>query len=702
MKRKLNLSAAAPRAELIASNAHSHWGAFADETPPAITPDTPTVPVADPDADSKVADQILEIGKAIQAVQATQKTDPDGDSDPNDKKVVQLLADLQASYEELVQAQDNDVAEDKPTPGKDPAAPADTDPAPTEGDPPASVTAAAPVSNVDVSDDVKCAGCQHLASAHGDTDGGANTGACTMQNCDCTGMKAPTSSSDDDKPVTAAGAVAGGSPSAPNMPAPAPAAAPEAPELNAPPAVEGGMNMGPAFTIPVAIIEGQPTSDGRQIQTGALDWRVPPLPLMGLATETHDPMGFDQNDPAVIIGRIDSLERVPGQGGTQVIQAKGFLLADDNGLYFADLIESMGRVGVSADVAVEEVDIAVEDVDPDGMSIEMSETLTKGTIMALTVCPMPAFEGAYIVLGDGTTQPETIPQATEPETVTASAPIHWMTYEQCEPCDQGDVEVIIAAGQGPVAPPRAWFANPNFQPGDGRLVEILDRRGRQPVGGKYACPLTITDEGQVYGHIAPWGICHTGHTGQCILAPKSKVDYAHFKRGQHVVTAEGDKIRVGVITCDTGHAPQHGVSATQAMAHYDNTALAAADVNIGDDEHGIWIAGAMRPDATPEQIRRLRAASISGDWRNMGGNLELVAALAVNQPGFPLAVVAAGQHDSLVAAGATVMASLKEETVPADDSPAAQALRAMRSREKLQRFTIQTRTRARNRVNALR
>ena len=87
---------------------------------------------------------------------------------------------------------------------------------------------------------------------------------------------------------------------------------------------------------------------------------------------------------------------------------------------------------------------------------------------------------------------------------------------------------------------------------------------------------------------------------------------------------------------------------------------------FGEDEYGIWVAGAVRPDATEEQIRKLRASSISGDWRNIGGQLELVAALCVNQPGFPLAVVAHGRREALVAYGAQTMDRLKH---PAEDEP---------------------------------
>jgi hypothetical protein len=64
-------------------------------------------------------------------------------------------------------------------------------------------------------------------------------------------------------------------------------------------------------------------------------------------------------------------------------------------------------------------------------------------------------------------------------------------------------------------------------------------------------------------------------------------------------------------------------------------ALAAASVRN-------WFAGALRPGLAKEDMRTVRAAPLSGGWRQIDGNLELVAALAVNLPGFP--IVAANQR----------------------------------------------------------
>lgn len=441
-------------------------------------------------------------------------------------------------------------------------------------------------------------------------------------------------------------------------------------EQNPPPEVEGGENLGPAFS-GVLVIEGQPTGDGRQIAPDALTWRDPPLPLMGLRTETHDPEGFDMNDPAVICGRIDTITREAGEGDTQLVKFSGNFLANDDGMYWADLAEAMGRVGVSADIAVQDREIEITEVDEYGFPMDGTETLTEGRVMGCTACPFPAFEGCYLVLGDGMDMPEAkaIPQAAETPSTPDKPPaivaaggqlIHWMSYEECSACDEG-IEVIVASGAGPTRPPKSWFEDPGFTEGDGRLVEILGRNGRRE--DKYACPITVTADGRVYGHLAPWGVCHSGKSG-CVTAPPSAAGYAHFHHG-YVSTAEGETMRVGALTAGAPHAAL-GLHAAAAMAHYDNTATVVADVVAGDDEYGIWLAGAVRPDATEEQLRTLTSRPPSGDWREIAGQLELVAALCVPVPGFPLAVVADGRQETMIAYGATVMDRLR----PAEADPA--------------------------------
>jgi hypothetical protein len=187
--------------------------------------------------------------------------------------------------------------------------------------------------------------------------------------------------------------------------------------------------------------------------------------------------------------------------------------------------------------------------------------------------------------------------------------------------------------------PRAWFEDPALEA---------------------PTPLTITEEGRIYGHVATWDVCHiglgisVGDGDQCVTAPHSETNYALFHTGS-VVTDNGT-VPVGSITMGIGHAGM-SLKAQAAAAHYDVTDAQVALVAAGEDQHGIWFSGALLPDVTEEQIVRLRAASLSGDWRRHGDGLEMVAALAVNVPGFPIprtALAASGQADFALVAAAPV------------------------------------------------
>jgi hypothetical protein len=176
-----------------------------------------------------------------------------------------------------------------------------------------------------------------------------------------------------------------------------------------------------------------------------------------------------------------------------------------------------------------------------------------------------------------------------------------------------ETRIAVTAAAVPAAAPTAWFADPNL---------------------KEKTPLTITKEGQIFGHAATWDTCHIGRPDQCLTPPHSSSDYAYFRTGV-VHTAEGTKVHTGPITLGTGHASLT-LTGTHAAEHYDNTGTAIADVVTGEDPIGIWMAGSVRPGVSDERLAELRAAAISGDWRGINGRHELVALLAVNTPGFPV------------------------------------------------------------------
>jgi len=186
----------------------------------------------------------------------------------------------------------------------------------------------------------------------------------------------------------------------------------------------------------------------------------------------------------------------------------------------------------------------------------------------------------------------------------------------------------VLASVAPLAPPTAWFENPRL---------------------KAPTRLTIDDDGHIFGHLAQWKVCHVGIGKSCVMAPKSRTHYGLFKVGT-LRTEDGSSVDIGKITLGTGHADATwGVMPSRE--HYDNTGWAAAVVNIGEDQHGIWINGSLTTTMTPERVAELRASALSGDWRYVNGNLELVAALAVNNPGFPIYREQSGHAFSLMAVG---------------------------------------------------
>lgn len=190
----------------------------------------------------------------------------------------------------------------------------------------------------------------------------------------------------------------------------------------------------------------------------------------------------------------------------------------------------------------------------------------------------------------------------------------------------------LVASAAPKRLPHEWFEDPKFT-------------------GPHA--ITVEEDGRIYGHLALWSTCHIGVDKVCTSAPYSASRYAYFRTGA-VLTDEGEHVPVGNITMATGHAGM-GLRARPAMAHYDNTGSVAADVAAGEDKWGIWVAGAVRSSLSDDQVHALRAATLSGDWRQIGNSLELVAALAVNVPGFPIprtAIAASGgEQITLVASG---------------------------------------------------
>lgn len=175
------------------------------------------------------------------------------------------------------------------------------------------------------------------------------------------------------------------------------------------------------------------------------------------------------------------------------------------------------------------------------------------------------------------------------------------------------VDWLYASAAPEPLPPLDWFRQPD-----------LDR----------LTPLTISDTGRVFGHIAGWETCHVGLPG-CVTAPHSMSGYAYFHVAEQD-TAEGVVLPVGTLVAGPTHCRDMQAGFQAAQQHYDDPKAAVARVTAGEDDHGIWVAGWMLPGATEAAKGVFRASPVSGDWRRVGGSLELIAVCSVNAPGFPV------------------------------------------------------------------
>lgn len=386
---------------------------------------------------------------------------------------------------------------------------------------------------------------------------------------------------------------------------------------------------GASFRIPVVIPEGKESGDGRKFRKGAIEYRELPLPLLWQIKTA------DGHDGSVVVGRIDHMERTEDGIGN----AYGVFDVSEFGKEAERMVRDGFIRGVSADL--DRFEASEQKAEDDTELGEKKKKKIGGgkididhaRVMAVTIVPKPAFQECRIYIEENTdageSQEENMRQI--PDGVYV------------EDVESTDAEAIVAcgmiAGAIPAVPPADWFANPNLNA---------------------PTPLTVTDDGRVFGHIAAWHVNHIGMTAGT-KPPRSKSKYSYFHTG--VVRADdGKDYPVGQLTLAGGHASLEA-SAMDAARHYDDTGSAIADVRAGEDAFGIWVAGGLRPSATPEQIRALRASAPSGDWRPINGALELVAVCQVNVPGFPIAraYVASGQVHALVAAGAQVLAKMKSD-----------------------------------------
>lgn len=403
------------------------------------------------------------------------------------------------------------------------------------------------------------------------------------------------------------------------------------------------------------------SGDNRMFGAESIIARDLPLPLM------YQDAQQSGHDGSVRVGRIDHIWRDTTRYNKPMIRYSGVWDTSPIAQEAQRQVEARILRGVSIDgdqVTASLIGSDGQELDPmadmapeDGVVIEKC---VEARVSGGTLCSVPAFQQAYIANG---IYDDTMPEPGQDE---VAGVVHQLP-------DTPDA-LVAAPAWSLVASADAWvlptehFANPNLT---------------EPTS------LTVDEDGRVYGHLATWGQCHlNGAAGQrgeqvraagkCMEVPTSASNYAYFATGI-VHTDDGGVVNVGQLTMGTPHANLR-YGALDAMGHYDNTGTVVADVTVGHDTVGIWFSGHLRPDATQAQVHALTASgSVSGDWREVvrrSNQLELVAALVVNVPGYPIgrpqatrtatgttALVASGAIDPGPADLGSISVSMSDEAV---------------------------------------
>lgn len=349
------------------------------------------------------------------------------------------------------------------------------------------------------------------------------------------------------------------------------------------------------------------------------------------------------HEGAVAVGRIDSMT-IDGD----LVTATGWLVDSPDARMAAHLVKTGVLRGNSVDLSVHQRDVMIDvewSEEDDFPSI--SAKFRNASVTASTLVGLPAFHTASAIIPEGwDVEGVAITASATDELVAAGNARHALEFSTTD-------QALLVPGTA--------FANPELN---------------EPT------PLYVQGDGEVYGHLAAWG---TRHLDSGVVPPRSHSGYAYFATGA-VHTDAGDIIATGRIVIDGNHAKQDA-NWRGAIDHYANTCAAWADVAIGEDQHGIWLAGKVRTGTPEHTIAAARNSAVSGDWRSIGGHMELIAALSVNAPGFPIprpkAYAVGSMQRSLTGAGVLRPRPLGLDIDPSfkrDISYIAENLRAQRAR----------------------
>jgi hypothetical protein len=373
----------------------------------------------------------------------------------------------------------------------------------------------------------------------------------------------------------------------------------------------------------IALVEGEPSGDGRLFEVGALNWDgMLPFDLVWDREEG--------DHTAMIVGFVDGMERRDGN----VIWVEGGLSETSD----PATLEAIGRVielldegatGVSLRWDASEVELRVKKEIIDKQISEMealfSDDGMKPPDMELTA------DGQRVIVAR-------FKHDDALEVTTSARPRH-LAIVDTGAWSQAKIAMVTTGSIAAAASLTEWdacswmFDDPKFG-----SIQTDKRLRYDPERGIWSCPSTLVETPQGihhFGHITPSGICLRGRPEKCLNPPNG--DLEGFMRGR--APAAGGR-RTGVIVCGEGSAHcQTGIGIAEATAFYDRVGFGASDVRVGRDQYGIWFSGMVRPGAPKERVYELAASDVSGHWEypllGIKNRATLVGLPAVNVGGFP-------------------------------------------------------------------
>lgn len=378
----------------------------------------------------------------------------------------------------------------------------------------------------------------------------------------------------------------------------------------------------------VLTLEGVESGDGRLFALGSLDWDTPPIPLM------YQPANIGGHNGSVLVGQITNVARKSNQlYGWGIIDLKARYNGEEIGKEVYRLMSEEFLNGVSVDVdKVKDADVEQIFGTAVGEKTQFGKPVMtifhRGRVRGATLVAFPAFTEAKVYLtGDVLT-------ASAVGLILTSADLSAEDLDADCGCALPAAEsahtdasngVITASGHTitiPDLPKAEWF--------------------NEPTDVALSGAFTITDQGRVYGLLAP---ANTTHRAVKTKVPVHNVDYSRFM-GRETIVEGGGRVVTGVITMNCGHAPTQNYGTLEnRIDHYDNSCSVVADVRIGHTADGsVWIAGALKHFVSAEQVSTMMSCTLSGDWQphpDRPGVREFIAALLVPVPGFPMARTAA-------------------------------------------------------------